>query len=284
MRHIHFPRLSAIAALILGFILLLPAARASASDATDLLALVNRHRAANGLGPLCLNAQLNDAAFAHSQDMLRNNYFSHTGLNGSRPGDRIQATGYRGTFFSENIAQGYRTPAEVFEGWRTSPGHNANMLSASVTEMGIGRAGDYWTQVFSNGQPCNPTVLSGIGQPNAAPTQTTSSGGVRGVGSLVAAAPPVRPAPITTVVPPAPPAPVVVAQPPAPAAPPAAPPPAPQNAGQPVVQQEVTWMQEAGYTESQWSWQDVPQGYTCTTEIYVDAYGITWECTVCYSY
>src|SRR5688572_6315459 len=37
------------------------------------------------------NDQLATAAFNHSNDMNSNNYFNHTGLNGSSAGDRITA-------------------------------------------------------------------------------------------------------------------------------------------------------------------------------------------------
>jgi hypothetical protein len=254
-------RFSLPIALILGIFLLLPYRHAFASDATDVLALVNQHRAANGLGPVCLDAQLTEAARAHSQDMQTNNYFDHTALNGSKPWDRIQATGYRGTYFSENIAFGYRSAAEVFEGWRTSPGHNANMLSPSATEMGIARVGDYWTQVFSNGEACTTAPI--------APTTPTPAPVIGGGKSPDVTTPVV----ITT------PAPVVVNTP----APPSGqqqPPPPPQS---PVVQEQVVWVEQETHSGANWSWDAIPAGYTCYTETWVDEFGVTWECTTCYS-
>jgi hypothetical protein len=239
-------RLSTLTVLLL--ILFITATTAFASDETDVLALVNQHRAANGLGPVCLDSLLNEAAQGHSQDMLTNNYFDHTGLNGSQPWDRIQATGYDGTYFSENIAFGYTSAAEVFEGWRTSPGHNANMLSTAATEMGIARVGDYWTQVFSNGEPCEGAVGGGKDpEPNPVVTEPT----------------PVveQPAPQNT---------------PEPQTPPSQP-------EQPIVQEEVIWVEEGGNTEDEWSWEEIPADYTCTTETWVDEYGVTWECTTCWS-
>ena len=40
------------------------------------------------------NDKLAKAAYDHSVDMKSNDYFSHTGLNGSSPGQRITAAGY----------------------------------------------------------------------------------------------------------------------------------------------------------------------------------------------
>jgi hypothetical protein len=128
---------------------------AAAADDSDVLALVNAHRANNGLAPLCLNSMLSAAAYAHSADMSAQNYFDHIGLNGSTPWDRIAASGYQGGTMAENIAMGYPSAASVVQGWIDSPGHNANLLNPNVTEMGLGRYGDYWTQTFGDANRCS---------------------------------------------------------------------------------------------------------------------------------
>ncbi|NLF80273.1 MAG: hypothetical protein GX572_03675, partial [Clostridia bacterium] len=38
----------------------------------------------------------------------------------------------------ENLAYGYKTPAEVVKAWLKSPGHKANILNARYTMLGIG--------------------------------------------------------------------------------------------------------------------------------------------------
>jgi hypothetical protein len=88
--------------------------------------------------------------------MAQNNYFDHNDLPIGRTwSQRISDSGYNhGTYIGENIAAGYGSAVNVFEGWRTSPGHNSNMLSTSFTAIGIGRYqgggtfGTYWTTVF----------------------------------------------------------------------------------------------------------------------------------------
>ncbi|MEA2059257.1 MAG: CAP domain-containing protein [Thermodesulfobacteriota bacterium] len=54
--------------------------------------------------PLTFNAMLLDAARAHSQDMLRENYFSHSSLTGESPFDRMKTAGYDYSTAGENIA------------------------------------------------------------------------------------------------------------------------------------------------------------------------------------
>ena len=125
----------------------------------QVLELTNAERAKAGLKPLTLNPQLAQAADGHSDSMAADDFFSHTGADGSSVGDRIQETGYQYSRAGENIAAGQRTAEEVVQGWMNSPGHRANILNADYTEIGIGYeylANDtgsvnynhYWTQVF----------------------------------------------------------------------------------------------------------------------------------------
>ncbi|PZT73710.1 MULTISPECIES: sigma-70 family RNA polymerase sigma factor [unclassified Streptomyces] len=127
-----------------------------ASEAEQVLALVNTERAREGCGPVTGNAQLTTAAQRHSEDMAARDYFSHTSQDGSGPGDRITATGYRWSTYGENIAKGQRTPAAVMDSWMNSPGHRANILNCSFKELGVGvedsPGGIVWTQDFGTGR------------------------------------------------------------------------------------------------------------------------------------
>ncbi len=140
-----------------------PLATSTAPSLADqVLALVNQERRAVGVKPLRLNEKLTAAATAHSQDMALNDYLSHTSSDGRSPEARILATGYDAFIATENIAGGLATPASVMQAWMNSPGHRANLLNGSLTEMGVGfyfldndlgstNYRYYWTQDF--GQP-----------------------------------------------------------------------------------------------------------------------------------
>ena len=126
---------------------------------SDLLKLVNAVRASgcecgNTLMPAVLpinwNDQLARAAYDHSVDMNQNNYFSHTSQTGSNAGQRITATGYNWTSYGENIAKGPSTEQAVMNGWLSSEDHCKNIMNAGFKEMGVGRDGIYWTQVFGS--------------------------------------------------------------------------------------------------------------------------------------
>lgn len=121
--------------------------------------LLNTDRTGQRLGVVTADSRLHNAARSHSQDMASNNFFSHTGSNGSRAGDRITAQGYNFLSWGENIAAGQQTGADVISAWLNSPGHRANMRGQSFTDAAIGRIkGDagadfssYWTMVLASG-------------------------------------------------------------------------------------------------------------------------------------
>ena len=100
--------------------------------------------------PLTWDSRLATAAALHSQDQLAHNTLTHTGSNGSNVGDRLTAQGYSWNGWGENAAAGYTNTAWVMEGWMGSPGHCSNIMNASFTDVGMGRAGNYWTQDFAS--------------------------------------------------------------------------------------------------------------------------------------
>ncbi|MCJ8282808.1 MAG: CAP domain-containing protein, partial [Rivularia sp. ALOHA_DT_140] len=98
----------------------------------------NKYRIEAGLQPLVLNLDLSESAQMHSEDMAHNDFFSHTGSNGTRVSDRTKSAGYESSFVGQNIAAGYMSAEEVVRGWMNSPGHRENILNPSYKEIGIG--------------------------------------------------------------------------------------------------------------------------------------------------
>jgi uncharacterized protein YkwD len=144
------------------------ATRGNTALELQIIQLVNSYRAANGLGALAVNGQLNVAADLHSRDMavIGGLYGAATGMQHTLYGttrpevtDRLAAAGYDNWTFSyawgENIAYGYTSAAAVMTAWMNSPGHRANILSTSFTEIGVSaRVGTdgliYYTQNFGS--------------------------------------------------------------------------------------------------------------------------------------
>ncbi|MCH0539712.1 sigma-70 family RNA polymerase sigma factor [Streptomyces sp. MUM 203J] len=122
--------------------------------AQEVTRLVNAERLKQGCGSVSRNALLDKAALGHSQDMAARDYFSHSTPEGTGPGERITAAGYRWSTYGENIARGQQTPAQVMDSWMNSSGHRANILNCNFKEIGVGvhdaQGGPWWTQVFAS--------------------------------------------------------------------------------------------------------------------------------------
>ena len=115
----------------------------------EFLAAVNQARSVNRIcgntsygpaPPVSWSGNLAMAAYLHSEDMVLNNFFSHTGSDGSSAGQRISRQGYPWWTSGENIAVGYPTVSSVIQGWLGSEGHCRNVMNPAFTEIGAGYA------------------------------------------------------------------------------------------------------------------------------------------------
>jgi uncharacterized protein YkwD len=106
-----------------------------------LLCLVNRKRAANGLGALKGDRKLQKAAGRHARDMVRNNFFGHQRPGGPDLTARLRRAGWRGNAWGETIAYGcgsMGSPRATLRMWMHSPPHKAIILSGTYGHGGIG--------------------------------------------------------------------------------------------------------------------------------------------------
>ena len=148
------------------------------TEEQNFIDLINNYRQQNGRSNLSPTTSLQNAADWMSADLGANNYFSHTDSLGRSPWDRMAAFGYGyNTWKGENIAAGYSTAQGAFNAWRNSSGHNANMLSANFTVMGIARVytpgssyGWYWTNDFGGYNPPGPPQSTPTPSPVPTPT------------------------------------------------------------------------------------------------------------------
>jgi hypothetical protein len=138
---------------------------------SEVLRLTNEYRAQNGLNALKLNEELTVTGEFHSLDMAKNNYFEHTGLDGSLPWDRAKRVGFESRLMAENIAAGQYSPESVVQAWIASEGHRKNLINPNFTEMGLGyykpaedgvtsRYDHYWTQLFGSSDRQAATYLT----------------------------------------------------------------------------------------------------------------------------
>ena len=88
-------------------------------------------------GPLVWNTLLLQASGGHSSDMARNNYFSHTSLDGRTMEQRVHAAGYTYTALGENIAAGQTSAEGVIATWTNSPGHCRNLMNPVYRDVAV---------------------------------------------------------------------------------------------------------------------------------------------------
>ena len=106
----------------------------------ELLILINQERALHGLAPLELDAELMELAQDHAAGMAKQGFISHDMPLGNIF-SRMNRIGYNYETVRENVATA-RTVSFAHSALLKSPGHNANILAADVTHIGIGVAND----------------------------------------------------------------------------------------------------------------------------------------------
>ena len=114
--------------------------------------LINAKRVANGLSALKIDDELQNVARIKAQDMVDNNYFSHTSPIYGSPFDMIKSFGISYKTAGENIA-GNSSNSGAVNAWMNSAGHKANILNNSFNYTGIGvvsspKYGKIYVQMF----------------------------------------------------------------------------------------------------------------------------------------
>ncbi len=147
------PQIKNAALIYVGQIINIPEGAPLKALEDEVLRLVNVYRSQNGLQMLRRNWEASRVARIKSQDMINNRYFSHNSPVYGSPFKMMEAYGLRFSAAGENIARGQRSAQEVMTAWMNSPGHRANILNPTFTELGVGAAKDYngtlhWTQMF----------------------------------------------------------------------------------------------------------------------------------------
>lgn len=115
-------------------------------DVSQLLALTNRDRAAQGLGPLRWSPQLAEAAQRHDAVMIRHNDLEHQFAGEPDLPARAGEAGAHFRTVAENIAIG-PDAVDLERQWMHSPMHRANILDPRLNTIGIAlihAGGEVW--------------------------------------------------------------------------------------------------------------------------------------------
>ena len=122
------------------------------SDEKEIFDLINKQRANNGLTALKHDNGVQRVARIKAQDMVDNNYFSHTSPTYGSPFDMLKSFKISYKTAGENIAANSSNSSAV-TAWMNSSGHKANILNSSFNYTGIGvvsspKYGKMYVQLF----------------------------------------------------------------------------------------------------------------------------------------
>mgnify|MGYP006265725343 CR=1 FL=1 len=102
-----------------------------------LYALINGYRRENKLSTLTAHRALEQSAALKLLDMQQNHYWTHKDPQGKESWYLFEQVGYHYEKAGENLSFGYTTEWKIFEEWRKSPEHNAQMLDPKYEHMGL---------------------------------------------------------------------------------------------------------------------------------------------------
>ncbi|PIQ81472.1 MAG: hypothetical protein COZ34_03865 [Candidatus Pacebacteria bacterium CG_4_10_14_3_um_filter_34_15] len=106
-------------------------------ETEKLYSLINSYRKENKLSPLQINQSLEISAKRKVADMIENDYFKHEDLNGVESWYMFKTAGYEYKTAGENLSSGANSPWKVFDAWKNSELHNAQLLNDTYLDMGI---------------------------------------------------------------------------------------------------------------------------------------------------
>ena len=122
------------------------------SDEKEVFNLINQQRTNNGLSALKEDNEVQRVARIKAEDMVTNNYFSHTSPTYGSPFDMLKSFKISYKTAGENIAANSSNSGAV-NAWMNSSGHKANILNSSFNYTGIGvvnssKYGKIFVQMF----------------------------------------------------------------------------------------------------------------------------------------
>lgn len=109
---------------------------AMTAEEQEVLNLINEQRRQYGLSELKAYSELQRVAKIKAQDLVNNNYFSHTSPTLGTPFEMLQKEGVTYKFAGENLA-GNETGVKAVNAWMNSPAHKDNILDEDYEYTGI---------------------------------------------------------------------------------------------------------------------------------------------------
>lgn len=124
----------------------------------EVLRLTNIHRGEIGALPLSICDEIQMAGNQRAYEQLT--LYAHDRPDGSSCFTALSDYQVGYSTAAENIAMGYRSAADVVNGWLDSSGHRKNIENPDLTHIGIGENSNHWVQIFAGSSKCAYSGLS----------------------------------------------------------------------------------------------------------------------------
>lgn len=105
-------------------------------DENELLSLINAERQKNNLPNLEVDEKIQNLARLKANDLVQNNYFSHTSPTYGTPFEMLKSNSISYKTASENIA-GNSSLTGALDSWLSSDSHKKNILSTDYNYTGL---------------------------------------------------------------------------------------------------------------------------------------------------
>lgn len=122
--------------------------RVETANARQIFEMTNVIRKRYNVPLLDWHEKAAQVAYQHSKDMKDHQYFSHQSPTRGDLKDRLQSAHIPFQIAGENIAAQYIDGMAAVEGWLNSKSHRDTLLNPRFTHLGVGVAGQYYTQDF----------------------------------------------------------------------------------------------------------------------------------------
>ena len=122
----------------------------ASDEVRKMVQIINDKRFKIGLVCYQLDEVLSRVCTEHSQDMVKREFFSHTGSDGKDYEARVSKAEWFGGPFGEVIYAGSTTPRDVHTSWWKSEANRPKLYEPHLNRIGIGLINKTWTVIVGS--------------------------------------------------------------------------------------------------------------------------------------
>ena len=119
-------------------------------EGREIIDIINQRRFQMGLECYSLDELLSNICYKHSQDMVKREFFSHTGSDGKGYEQRVSDVNWNGGTFGEVLFSGSVEPTNVHNSWWNSEDNRPKIYAEHLNRIGLGLVDRTWTIVVGS--------------------------------------------------------------------------------------------------------------------------------------